>query len=266
MGIRGLVAAGVALAAVTTAAGLILEAQSAPALDKVLYNASDAIGMLRETEERDGIARVEFWATGTVNVDGQNFKLTKFRASINYDEPGIRVDSTRVGPDGKELPREIHVAARTFAWTEKTPGTGATPANEMAEECILQIWTTPFGVIKAARAAGAKATVGVEGAATVLTIPVGRATMKATLNAKSLIDRVETRLGDIVTETTYSDYRELNDADYKADVFWPRRITQKRGGVTVLDLTLTRTNTYNPYVIMPVPENVRKAAPAAPAS
>jgi hypothetical protein len=67
-----------------------------------------------------------------------------------------------------------------------------------------------------------------------------------------------------VTETTYSDYGELNDADYKADVFWPKRIVRKRNGVTVVDLTLTRTNTYNPYVIMPVPENVRKAAPAAP--
>ena len=261
-----LTAAGVALTAATAAAGLILEAQAPPALDKVLYNAADAIGMLREVEEEDGIARVELWGTGTTNVDGQDFTLTKFRASINYDEPGIRIDFTRAGPDGKELPREIHVAARTFAWTEKTPGTGATPANEMAEECLLQVWTTPFGVIKAAHAAGAKTTIGVEGGATALTIPVGRATLKAWLNGKNLIDRVETRLGNVVTETIYSDYGELNDADYKADVLWPKRITQKRDGVTVLDLTLTRTNTYNPYVIMPVPENVRKAAPVAPAS
>jgi hypothetical protein len=255
-----------ALAGLAGGAALVLEAQGAPPLDKVLYNAADAIGMLREVDEEDGIARVELWATGTMNVDGQNFTLTKFRMSINYDEPGIRIDLTRRGPDGKELPREIHVAARTFAWTEETPGTGATPANEMAEECLLQIWTTPFGVIKAAHAAGAKATAGVEGGSTVLTIPVGRATMKARLNAKNLIDRVETRRGGVVIETTYSDYRELNDADYKADVFWPRRITQKRDGVTVVDLTVTRTNTYNPYVVMPVPENVRKAAAAAPAS
>ena len=217
----------------TGGAALDPRGAGAPPLDKVLYNAADAIGMLRKVEEEDGIARVEFWATGTMNVDGQNFKLTKFRASINYDEPGIRIDVTRSGADGKELPREIHVAARTFAWTEKTPGIGATPANEMAEECMLQIWTTPFGVIKAAHAAGAKTTVGAEGGATVLTVPVGRATMTATLNAKNLIDRVETRLGTVVTETIYSDYRELNDADYKADVFWPRRITQKRDGVTV---------------------------------
>jgi hypothetical protein len=259
------VAAALTLAAFIVGTGPVA-AQAPPALDKVLYNAADAIGMLREVDEEDGIARVELWATGTMHVDGQTFKLTKFRASINYDEPGIRIDFTRAGRDGQELPREIHVAARTFAWTEKTPGTGATPANEMAEECILQIWTTPFGVIKSAHAAGSRTTVALEGGATVLTLPVGRATLKARVNAKNQIDRVETRLGNVVTETAYSDYADLNDADYKADVFWPKRIVQKRDGVTVLDLTLTRTNTYNPYVIMPVPDNVRKAAPSRPAS
>ena len=34
-------------------------------------------------------------------------------------------------------------------------------------------------------------------------------------------------------------------------------IVQKRGGVTISDLTITETNTYNPYVIMPVPDNVK---------
>ena len=75
------------------------------------------------------------------------------------------------------------------------------------------------------------------------------------------IDRLEMRVGNVVTETTYTDYQELNEPDYRSDVLFPRRIVQKRGGVTVLDLTVVRTNTYNPYVIMPVPEDVRKAAP-----
>ena len=30
--------------------------------------------------------------------------------------------------------------------------------------------------------------------------------------------------------------------------------------MTTIDLTVTRTNTYNPYVIMPVPDNVRVGA------
>jgi hypothetical protein len=134
MRIKGILAAAVALAILAPAAGRVVGAQAAPELSRVLYDAADAIGMLREVEEHDGIARVEFWATGTMNVNGQSYKLTKYRASLNYDEPGIRVDFTRAGADGKELPREIHVAARTYAWTEVTPGTGATAAPDQADE------------------------------------------------------------------------------------------------------------------------------------
>jgi hypothetical protein len=75
------------------------------------------------------------------------------------------------------------------------------------------------------------------------------------------IERVEMRVGTVVTETTYSDYAELNEPDYRSEVMFPRRIVQKRGGVTLFDLTIERTNTYNPYVVMPVPQNVRAAAP-----
>jgi len=48
----------------------------------------------------------------------------------------------------------------------------------------------------------------------------------------------------------------LND-EAKADVFLPRHIVQKRGGSTILDLTIKNSNTNNPYVVMPVPPNVR---------
>jgi len=64
---------------------------------------------------------------------------------------------------------------------------------------------------------------------------------------------VELRVGNIVEEFTYSDYQELNEPDYRSDVLFPRRITEKRNGMTVADLTIQRTNTYNPYVVMPVP-------------
>ena len=75
----------------------------------------------------------------------------------------------------------------------------------------------------------------------------------------NLIDRVETRVGNVVTETAFSNYEDWNEADYKSDVLFPGRIVRRRGGATLLDLTITKTNTYNPYVVMPVPENVRKA-------
>jgi glyoxylase-like metal-dependent hydrolase (beta-lactamase superfamily II) len=86
--------------------------------------------------------------------------------------------------------------------------------------------------------------------------------VKATLNGKNLVERVEVRsdnpvLGDIVTETTYADYKDLTEA--KSDVLFPTHIVQRQGGFPVLDLTITKTDTNNPYVILPTPENVEKA-------
>jgi len=43
-------------------------------------------------------------------------------------------------------------------------------------------------------------------------------------------------------------------------VYTPARIVQTIDGQPVLDLTVQKTNTYNPYILMPVPESVQKAA------
>ena len=42
----------------------------------------------------------------------------------------------------------------------------------------------------------------------------------------------------------------------------PKHIVETQNGMTVLDLSVTNTNTYNPYVIMPIPANVKNAGPA----
>ncbi len=69
------------------------------------------------------------------------------------------------------------------------------------------------------------------------------------------IVRVETS-GAVVTDTTYAEYGDWNWEDYQADIMLPRRMTRKHGDTT-LELMTVNTNTYNPYVIMPVPENVK---------
>jgi hypothetical protein len=221
--------------------------------------------MLRGLRQEDSITTTEYWATGTVNAGGQASKVTAYHVGINFSFPGMRVDFTRTGPNGQPQ-RQIHVVSGKFAWDETQPGMNATPALGAATERLVQFWTTPMGVVKAATAAGANLKVTLEGGSTVLTFPLppplADTTVKAALNAKYQIARVETRLGNILTETTYSAYGDWNDADYKADVMLPRYIVQKQGGVTVLDLMVTRTSTYNPYVVVPVPENVKKAAAA----
>jgi hypothetical protein len=69
------------------------------------------------------------------------------------------------------------------------------------------------------------------------------------------IVRVETG-GAVVSDTTYTEYGDWNWDDYQADIMLPRRAVRKQGDTT-LELMTTNTNTYNPYVVMPVPEGVR---------
>jgi len=133
-----------------------------------------------------------------------------------------------------------------------------------------------MGVYKAASAAQASAKTAVENGAVTLTFPftngkpgntanlvVGAlegTPVKVTLNARYQPARVEVRYNNRLYVTTYSEYADLNESDYQADIFMPKRIVQTVDGENVLDLTIQKTNTYNPYVLMPVPDSVRKAA------
>lgn len=222
------------------------------------YRAADALGMLRLAQEVDRVSSMNFWASGTLVDDGQACTLTNYKASVNWLHTGMRVDFVCQ----QQPQRRIFVVNGKSAWNETEPGKNATPVPAAADERQLQLWLLPQGVVKAAAAAGTNLKVTTAGTQTVWTFPVPSvgATVTAWLNEKSLIERVESRRGTIVTEISYSDYGDWNGADYLSDVMFPKRITHKRGGVTTLDLTVTKTNTYNPYVVMPIPPNVPRVA------
>jgi hypothetical protein len=278
--IAGLVAAAMAVAF----AGAAPRAQDT-SLKEVLRKVGLGLGILRGVQEEDSLMTVEYWGTGTMRdvgpkTVGPPVQLKSYYAAIAYDFPGMRLDLTRAG--GTAPPREIQVVSGKFAWNEidkiggGLPGWGsAVPAMDAVTDRLLRLWTTPFGVYKAAVAAGEKTKIAVKGAV-VLTFPftnspqpgqtanlvVGElngAPVTVTLNAEYRPERVEVRHRDRVIATTYSEYGDLNEKDYKADVFFPARIVQTVDGQTVLDLTIQKTNTYNPYVIIPVPESVEKA-------
>ena len=262
-------------------------------LKTILYYAADALGMLRGAREDDGVLTMQIWATGTMTVGGQPCKLANYLASVRYSStarqkvpvPAMRVDFACAGANGRPGPRQIHVVADKFAWNEAKPGLNATPAPGAVNERALQLWTLiPESVIKAAVAAGTNTKLTFEGTTAVLTFPLPApleaATMKAVINPKifrvdanpagvkrefsHLIDRTETRLGNSVIETTYSDYGDWNEADIKSMILLARHVVQKQNGAPLLDLTITKTYTYNPYVIMPLPESLASAAARQP--
>lgn len=258
----------------------------------VIKTAEYALGMIRGPQRIDAINTLEYWGTGSTYAFGQayhpgsawpEFKVT-YHASLSYALPAMRVDVTRSNPDGPiqgggGLPlaapqRQIQVVSDRFAWNEPVPGAGfiagttATPTPDALKDRLLQLWMTPFGVLKMAVRAGSAAKVSTEGGATVITFalsgPFQAITIRATLNSKNQVERVETRtndpvLGDMITETTYSDYKDVSEIT--TDVPFPTHIVQKQGGFPVLDLTITKADTNNPYVVFPIPENVEKAPP-----
>ena len=260
----------------------------------VIKNAEYALGMIRGPQRIDAINTIEYWGTGFTYAFGQAYhpgsawpayKAT-YHASLSYAVPAMRIDLTRSNPDGPiqgggGLPlagpqRLIQVVSGKFAWNESVPGAGfvpgttAAPAPEAAGERMLQLWSLPFGALKMAAKAGSAAKVSNEEGSTVLTFPLSAPlegiTMKVTLNAKNQVEGVETRtndpvLGDMLTETTYSDYKDISEIT--TDIPFPTHIVQKQGGFPLLDLTITKTDTNNPYVVFPVPDNVEKAATPA---
>src|SRR5690348_13130171 len=66
-------------------------AKDARDMKAVLFNWAWYMGMLRGPLETESVATLEHKATGTMMVDGQPCRLTKYRISNNYQIPGERI-------------------------------------------------------------------------------------------------------------------------------------------------------------------------------
>ena len=253
----------------------------APDRAKVLRAAADALGMVRWSDIGgantrlpgiDIVNTMELVGSGTSDMGGRAVK-TDYHVALGYNPAAMRVEMTRT-PDGGAAQHTIQTVRDTFAWDESELGAGlvqgkgtATPMNAAAQDRLLQLWTLPYGVVKAAYFAGDKTVVSMEGGATVLTFPLSGplagVTVKATLDAKSLVTKVETRpdnaaRASLATETTYSDYADR--AEVLTDIQTPGHIVRKQGGRTVLDIQVKNWETNDPYLVFPVPSNVKSAA------
>jgi hypothetical protein len=236
----------------------------------VIFNWMWYLGMLRGVQEVDAVATLELQATGTIQVQGQPCKLTNYRASINYQVSGMRVQYTCTLPNGQAR-KASEAVSGAYAWDEDIVGAGlvsgrgtATPNRAALNERLVRLWSSPQGAPKAAAAGGENTKVAIEDGKPVVTFPipgVPGALAKATLNAENQAEYVQTKLGNVVTEFIYEKYDDYNPPDDKVYGYFPGHIVEKRNGVTVVDLTITQTDVGNLYVVVPIPESVRNARP-----
>ncbi|MBI2361145.1 MAG: MBL fold metallo-hydrolase [Deltaproteobacteria bacterium] len=201
---------------------------------------------------------IQYSGTGSVFVLGQapgpgkpwpRFNLIKYVATVNYNAPIMREelvrteieDPPRGGGAGPYNPATGQGGIRPIPFGPQTQIRQATPATETG---LLQIWMTPHGFLKAAGANDATATTANAGGRTVDTVSftaLGKYTVSGTIDDENLLTRVETRnpntvLGDMLVETTYSDYRDF------AGVKFPTRIVQRQAGHRTLDLTVNNVH------------------------
>ena len=200
------------------------------------------------------------------------FDVSSFQAAINYDTPSARVEMVRrqtlepprVRPAPVEQ-RSIQVVSGTSAWNlavpaGAAPGSAPVPQPQPAavEERTLEIWATPQGFLKAARANNATSAPA-NGDSTVTFAVAGRNYVGA-INAQSQVENVQTWLdtpvlGDTLVETTYSDYKDFGG------VMFPGHIVRTQGGHPILDITVSQVR-LNPAVDIPVPDEVKNFTPA----
>ena len=269
-------------------------AAGAKDLRSVLFNWTWYLGMLRGVDEHELIVSLEYQGKGTMQVDGQPCTLTKYRVSTNYQLPGQRIQYTCTRANGQPY-SAIEVLSEGYAWNEDIVGAEiisgkgkATPMPAAVQERIIRMWASPQGAPKAAIMAAAeikelgpnpatglqdgattagKTSLTWEGSKPVVTFPIPGipdATATATLDAKFMAERVVVKQGTTTTEFTYGDYRDWNNPLNKVEVFYAGKMTERRNGTVVRDLTTTETETGSVYVVMPVPASVKKAVKPTP--
>jgi hypothetical protein len=162
---------------------------------------------------------------------------------------------------------------------------------DAVQERLIRLWASPQGAPKAAlagagialtemdrdpgrRLEGGAAKIGStsvswEAGKPVVTYPipgVPGATATATLDERYMAERVVVTQGRTTTEFTYGDYQDWNNPLNRIEAYYAGRMTEKRNGTVVRDLTTVQTETGSVYVVVPVPESVRAAImPGKPA-
>jgi hypothetical protein len=264
-------------------------AKDAKDLKAVLFNWFWHQGMLKGHDERDMVGTLEYQGKGTIQVDGQPCTLTKFRASTNYQSFTQRVQYTCTRAGGQKA-SNVEVVSGLYAWNEDVVGAEiggtkgkATPMPAAVQDRLIRIWASPQGAPKAALAGtsdkfwlGAnpgtlfadgvdkvgQTSLSWQAGKPVLTFPipgVAGATATATLDAKYMTEKVVVTQGQTTTEFTYSGYKDWNNPLNKIEVFYAGKLTEKKNGAIVRDLTTDLTETGNVYVVAPVPASVKKA-------
>jgi glyoxylase-like metal-dependent hydrolase (beta-lactamase superfamily II) len=220
---------------------------------------------------------LQYTGSGSTFAVGQNpapgapwprFNAKSYTRMVNYDTASMRDEIVRTqvepvrGGGGQPVvgeQRQILMVSGNHAWGQV--GENINPALAAVADRQHQLWITPHGVLKAAMKHNATVQAQTEGGKKMTTVSFavpGQLKVKALVNERNLVEKVESWVtnpvvGDMLTETTYADYKDFSGVQF------PTKITQKSGGFPSLDLTVSEVKPNAPVDIQ-VPDNVRQAS------
>ena len=247
--------------------GLVLAAAAPSAQDAaaVIGGASKALGV-------DTLKTVQYSATGFDFALGQapnpsspwpKFINKTYTRAIDFKTPASKVDRVRMQGEnpprggglqpviGEQPQSQTIIIGPTTPWVQQ-----------------LEIWMMPHAFVKAAAAKNATVksqTVAGKRYSVVTFTGDNKALVNGYINDQHLIDKVETwidspYLGDMLFESSYSNYRDFNGVKF------PMKIVQKQGDYPIFDLTVSDVKVNAPVAITAPQGRGGPPAGAAPAA
>jgi glyoxylase-like metal-dependent hydrolase (beta-lactamase superfamily II) len=239
--------------------------------------AQDAKTVIQNAKKTMGDpSSVQYSGTGKMGGLGQSYSptgdwhttiVTSYTRTIDYTSRSSKEELTRTQlspPDrGGEVPfdgeqKQVNLVSGEYAWNQ--PGNAPQAAIAAADERQLQIWLTPHGFLQAAMENNAMAKTAIADGkkTTELSFMAGKHKVTGNINDQNLVTKVDSWiphpvLGDMLVETTYSDYKDFGGIKF------PSRIVQKEGGHFTLDLNVTNERTNVENASLQAPDAVRQA-------
>ena len=205
----------------------------------------------------DTLKTIQFSGSGYDFALGQNanpnlpwprFINKTYTRTINFDAPASRVERIRMQG---EIP---------LRGGGNQPLRGEVPQNQVivmgpntSWDQQLEIWMTPHGFLRAAKANNATVKSQTTGGKTYNVVSFrgqNKAMVNGYINDQNLVERVETQvdnpmLGDMPVEWNYSLYKDFGGIQF------PTAIEQRQGGNPTLELTITDVKPNAPADIRP---------------
>jgi glyoxylase-like metal-dependent hydrolase (beta-lactamase superfamily II) len=241
----------------------------------VLANASKAMGV-------DTLTSITYSGTAENGAFGQSKAIAQPLGPVNLTKITMYTRTINFGPSTAPMALVSRATGPTQPPTvpgapAPMPGVFNQNINGMQASTnwaqALNIWTTPWGFLKAAAAAG-NATARQQNGQQVVSFmpanfksPSGQSyTVTGYINNQNLVTRVETKVehavyGDLPVEFDYSNYMSMGGVQV------PMRIVQKQGGMDTFNANITSATANPPNaaeLLTPPPPAARGGGPGAP--